>query len=466
MKDLRIKLDVNNMFTDFVGADGIVLSDIDNIKNKIDAAIDAMKSKRSKMEWRDLPHNQSDVVKDILSFAKEVRQKFDTLVVFGIGGSALGPIALQQAIHSPFYNVCASQRGENPKLFVADNIDPVTMSRLLSVVDLKKTLFSVVSKSGSTSETMAQFMIIKDILEKNLGKETAKNHLVCTTDKQNGNLIKIAQAEGYKTFYIPSGVGGRFSQLCPVGLLPAAICGIDIEKLLAGAAYMDELCQNENIWENPAYIYAILHYIAMKKDKNISVMMPYADSLRFISDWYAQLWAESLGKKFDNDGKVVNVGQTPVKALGVTDQHSQVQLYVEGPYDKVLVLVGVDKFPADVEIPVSFEDIPSLGFLGGHSLSELLIAEQKATEYALQQAGRMNMTITLPEVNEFTIGQILYMLEVATAFAGELLNIDAFDQPGVEEGKNATYAYFGRPGYEAKKAEMDAQPAKNSKFIV
>ena len=229
---------------------------------------------------------------------------------------------------------------------------------------------------------------------------------------------------------------------------------------------MDELCQNDDIWQNPAYMYAILHYIAMKNGKNISVMMPYADSLKYISDWYAQLWAESLGKKFDNNGNIVNVGQTPVKALGVTDQHSQVQLYVEGPYDKVMVLVGVDGFSRDVPIPKSFEDIPSVGFLGGHSLSALLLAEQAATEYALLKSGRMNMTITLPEVNEFTIGQILYMLEVATAYAGELLNIDAFDQPGVEEGKNATYAYFGRPGYQQKKAEMDTQSKKNPKYIV
>jgi len=451
------------MLAEFVGQDGINPAEIDKIQAKIDAAVAAMAAKRDQMAWRDLPHNQDNVVSDILAYAAQVRAKFDTLVVFGIGGSALGPIALQQAIHSPFYNICQTHRSGGPRLFVADNIDPATMARLLDMVDLKTTLFSVVSKSGSTSETMAQFMIIKNMLEQNLGKSAAKDHLVCTTDRENGNLIKIARTEGYKTFYIPGGVGGRFSQLCPVGLLPAAICGIDIRQLLAGAAYMDDLCKSDN---NPAYMYAILHYIAMMRGKNISVMMPYADSLKYIADWYAQLWAESLGKKYDRAGNVVNVGQTPVKALGVTDQHSQVQLYVEGPYDKIVVLLGVDSFHADVEIPKTFADVPSLGFLGGHTLARLLTAEQQATEYALMKAGRMNMTITLPQVNEFTIGQLLYMLEMATAFAGELLDIDAFDQPGVEEGKNATYAYFGRPGYETKKAEMDAAPAKNPKYII
>jgi len=454
------------MLTEFVGNDGIVLSEIDRIAGKIKAATQAMDQKRTQMAWRDLPHTQADIVRDILAYAVEMRPKIKALVVLGIGGSALGPIAVQQAIHSPFYNLNEKLRGGNPQLFVADNIDPTTIADLLETVELRDTLFSVVSKSGSTSETMAQFMIIKDILERELGREAARNHIVCTTDAENGNLIKIAKEEGYKTFYIPAGVGGRFSQLCPVGLLPAAFCGVDIEKMLAGAAYMDKLCQNEDIWQNPAYMYAILHYIAMKNGKNISVMMPYADSLKYISDWYAQLWAESLGKKYDNNGNVVNVGQTPVKALGVTDQHSQVQLYVEGPYDKVTVLVGVDGFARDVLIPKSFENIPSVGFLGGHSLSALLLAEQAATEYALLKSGRMNMTITLPEVNEFAIGQILYMLEVATAYAGELLNINAFDQPGVEEGKDATYAYFDRPGYKQKKAEMDKRPKKNPKYII
>jgi glucose-6-phosphate isomerase len=466
MKQEKIRLDFNNMLAEFIGGNGITIAEVDRIAGKIKAAAQAMEQKRDQMAWRDLPHNQADIVEDILAYAAAMRSKIKALVVFGIGGSALGPIALQQAIHSPYYNICEKLRGDNPQLFVADNIDPATISHLLQMVDLRETLFSVVSKSGSTSETMAQFMIIKDILERGLGRDAAKDHIVCTTDRENGNLIKIARAEGYKTFYIPAGVGGRFSQLCPVGLLPAALCGIDIKQLLAGAAYMDQICKSEDFWQNPAYVYAILHYIAMKNGKNISVMMPYADSLKYISDWYAQLWAESLGKKYDNNGNVVNVGQTPVKALGVTDQHSQVQLYMEGPFDKVMVFVGVDGFPRDVPIPKSFEDIPSLGFLGGHSLAALLLAEQAATEYALQQSGRMNMTITLPEVNEHTIGQTLYMLEVATAFAGELLNIDAFDQPGVEEGKNATYAYFGRPGYDAKKAEMDAAPKKNPKYVI
>ena len=455
--EMKIRLDFNNMMTDFVGEHGISIEDIDKISDKIENAKKAMVEKRAngKMDWRDLPYNQDEVVEDILSYVNEQKDKFEAFVVLGIGGSALGPIAVQQAINHPYYNeLPRDKRNGFPKLVY-----------LFQTVDVTKCLFNVISKSGSTSETMSQFMIIKKMLDEKLGKDAAE-HIVCTTDKVNGNLIKIAKEEGYKTFIIPSGVGGRFSELTPVGLLAAAFCGIDIKAMLAGAAFMDEICKNDDIYKNPAFMYAILNYIGMEKGRNICVVMPYADSLKYISDWYAQLWAESLGKKYDNDGNIVNVGPTPVKALGVTDQHSQVQLYTEGPFDKMIVLMGVDKYKETIQIPESYKEIPSLGFLGGITQNQLIQTEQMATEYALMKSGKMNMTITLPEVNEFTLGQTLYMFEVATGFTGELLNINAFDQPGVEEGKNATYAFFGRPGYEEKKKELDAKPAKKDKFII
>ena len=418
---------------------GIAQSEIAGIGDKIADVVKVMEDKRSEMAWRDLPYNQDAVVCDILEYVEEMLPEITSLVVLGIGGSALGPIALQQALHSQFYNFHNQFRDDFPRLFVLDNIDPATMLDLLAVIDPETTLFSVVSKSGATSETMAQFMIVKGLLERELGVEKTRRQIVCTTDAENGNLIKIARAEGYKTFYIPSGVGGRFSQLCPVGLLPAAFTGVDIKALLAGASYMDKMCQNADYMANPAYAFAILHYLAMKQGKNITVMMPYTDKLKFMADWFAQLWGESLGK----EGR----GQTPVKALGTTDQHSQVQLYVDGPDDKIVVFLGVEDLEVYLQIPEEFSDMPSIGFLGGNDLDELLRASQKATEYALTKAGRANMTITLPVINEHTMGQLFYMLEVATAFAGELMGINAFNQPGVEEGKNAVYRHFGRPGY-------------------
>ena len=466
---MKIKLDFNNMMTGFVGEYGISEGDITKLGSKIEKAKEAMITKRAsgKMDWRDLPYNQSEIVEDILSYVQETKDTIDAFVVLGIGGSALGPIAVQQALNHPYYNeLTREKRGGYPKLYVADNVDPERLIYLFDTIDITKCLFNCVSKSGSTSETMSQFMIIKEMLEERLSKEEAAKHIVCTTDQVNGNLIKIAKEEGYKTFFIPSGVGGRFSELTPVGLLPAAMCGINIKEMLSGAAFMDGLSKEEDIYKNPAYMYAVLSCIAMEQGRNISVMMPYADSLKYISDWYAQLWAESLGKKMDVDGNPVFAGQTPVKALGVTDQHSQVQLYTEGPFDKIIVLLGVDKFKETITIPKIYSEIPSLGFLGGVTQNQLIQTEQMATEYALLKGGKANMTITLPEVNAFTVGELLYMFEVATAFAGEILNINAFDQPGVEEGKNATYAMFGRPGYEEKKKELDERPKKMAKYII
>ncbi|MDR2939274.1 MAG: glucose-6-phosphate isomerase, partial [Clostridiales bacterium] len=307
---MKLRLDYNNMFEAFVGKHGLSEGCFNDIGNKISKAKEAMAAKRASggMDWRDLPHCQDEVVKDILDYVSGVKDKFEAFVVLGIGGSALGPMAVQQAIHSPFYNeLPLEKRGGYPKFYVADNVDPEKLFYLFENVDPTKCLFNVISKSGSTSETMSQFMIIKALLEEKLGKEEAKAHIVCTTDKVNGNLIKIATEENYKTFILPSGVGGRFSELTPVGLLPAAMCGIDIEELLAGAAYMDGLCKNDDIFKNPGFMFAILNYLSLQSGKNMVVLMPYADSLKYISDWFAQLWAESLGKKFDLEGNVVNV---------------------------------------------------------------------------------------------------------------------------------------------------------------
>ena len=466
---MKIRMDYNNMLPHMLGKYGITQEQIAALAPKINSANKAMAEKRSagKMAWRDLPYNQAEVVQEINAYVNEMKNDIEAFVVLGIGGSALGPMAVQQALNHPYYNeLPREKRGGFPKLYVVDNVDPERLVYLFQTIDPTRCLFNVISKSGSTSETMSQFMIIKQLLEDKIGKDAARKLIVCTTDAVSGNLITIAKTEGYKYFIIPSAVGGRFSELTPVGLLSAAFCGIDIAGLLEGAAQMDEMCKPEDIRQNAAHMYALLHYIGMTTGKNISVMMPYADSLKFISDWYAQLWAESLGKQYDVHGNVVNVGQTPVKALGATDQHSQVQLYAEGPFDKIVVFIGVNEYRETITIPKIYGDMPSLGFLGGVTHNELIQTEQNATEYALTKAGRLNMTITLPKVTAQTIGQLLYFFEVATAYAGELLDIDAFDQPGVEEGKNATYAMFGRPGYEAKKAELNAAPAKESTYVI
>jgi glucose-6-phosphate isomerase len=481
-RSMRLRYDFNNLmeqnidgnaqaarFRSKVGA--ISLRNIEDIMPQAERARRSLGNKWGKpskmLAWTKLPFNQKTVTEDILSTAARVRDTFDNFVVLGIGGSALGPIAVQQAIKHLHYNELPADKRGGPRLYVEDNIDPERVAALFDTIDVEKTCFNVITKSGSTSETMSQLLIVFDMLKKRLGGERIGRHIVATTDRRKGYLIKIARSHGLKTFVIPDGVGGRFSELCPVGLLPAAVCGIDIEQMLAGAAYMDELCREEDIRKNPGWMAGVLMYILMeKKGKNIQVAMPYADSLKYMADWHAQLWAESLGKRQTVRGKVVHAGQTPVKALGVTDQHSQVQLYTEGPFDKVVTFLGVDRYRAEYRIPRGFEDIPAVSFLGSHTMNELIQSERAATEYALVKAGKLNQTITLPEVNEFTIGQLLYFFMVQTAVCGELLGIDAFDQPGVEEGKNAAYALLGRPGFDEKRAELNARPAKDKKFIL
>lgn len=469
-QSMRVNVDYNYMMSKNLGDKGITDSDIRSLKDKADAAFKYVAENRGRddlfMGWTELPYNQDAIVNDIIATAKQVRKKFKYFVVLGIGGSALGPIMAFNALKHLHYNELPPKKRGGPKFYVEDNVDPVRMQALLDVIVPEETCFNVISKSGATSETMTQFLIVADILER--AGVSLPNNMILTTDACRGNLIKIDEKYGgkFKKYVLPDGVGGRFSELCPVGLLPAAVLGIDIKGMLAGAAYMDGLCSKPNVSKNPALACAVLQYITMKQGKNINVLMPYSDNLKLMADWYCQLWAESLGKAADYEGNVVNAGTTPVKSLGVTDQHSQVQLYIEGPYDKVITFISVKNYACTMPIPHGLGDIPDVGFLGGHTMQELIQAENKATAYALMKAGRMNYTIELPEVNAFTLGQLMYLLELQTAYTGALLNINTFNQPGVENGKKATFALLGKKGYEAQKREMDSAPELDDKYIV
>jgi glucose-6-phosphate isomerase len=254
---------------------------------------------------------------------------------------------------------------------------------------------------------------------------------------------------------VPEGVGGRFSVLSPVGLLPAAIVGIDVAALLAGAAEMDRRCEGATLEENPALLAAACQVALYNKGKRIHVMMPYSSQLRDVADWFRQLWAESLGKLTDGakpaDG---GVGPTPARCVGTTDQHSQIQLYREGPNDKVITFIRVEHFPEAVTIPPAFEEYPGLGYLGDHTLAEVLNAEQTATAYALAASSRPTVTIHLPAVTAHAVGQLLHLLMVQTSFAGLMLGINAYDQPAVELGKQATFALLGRKGHEKLAGEI------------
>ena len=464
----NIRFDYNNMMSTYVGKEqGITDKELSAIKPLARQAHAFVKENRGTgmMGWTELAYNQKDIVADIQATAKIVRRNADAFVVLGIGGSALGPMAVFQALCHLRHNELKKSKRKAPKFYVEDNVDPERMASLFDILDLDKTVFNVITKSGSTSETMSQYLIIMNMLKEKYG-DKANEHIIATTDAKNGNLIKIAKKENLKTFYIPDGVGGRFSEICPVGLFPAAVLGIDIKEILKGCAQMDKMCRKADFATNPALVAAALQYIAIGKGKNISVMMPYADSLKLMADWYCQLWGESLGKAVNNKGEKVNVGQTPVKALGVTDQHSQVQLYTEGPFDKVTTFIGVDKYRAEVVIPGGAEDFPNVSFLSGHTMNELITCEMLATEYALTKNNRLNNIIMLPEVNANTIGQLMFFFMLETAYIGAMFDINTFNQPGVEEGKNATYALLGRAGYEEKANELNSRAQKSKAYIV
>jgi glucose-6-phosphate isomerase len=455
---MRIRLDINNALQSVVGKHGITPDQLDAMVDAAKSAIHDIDNNRTQLGWPILPQQDISAILDMAAKIKHV----ENFVVLGIGGSALGNIAVQSALNHPFYNDLPRNKRLAPKLYVIDNSDPDLNAGLIETLDPATTVYNVISKSGTTAETMASFLTVRDHLEKTLGADSLKSHLILTTDPSSGFLRQIGQREGWPMLDLPPTVGGRFSVLSTVGLLSAAVTGIDIKALLAGAAYGYQLASNPDVMRNPAAVAAMVNLACANQGQNMVVMMPYAHRLRHVADWFAQLWAESLGKRYDLNGAVVNVGTTPIKALGATDQHSQVQLYVEGPFDKLVNFIAVDEYQSTVTIPPAYADLEGVSYLGGHTFNELIQAEQKATEIALNDAGRPNITHHMPAINAFTLGQLFMLFEMQTAIAGALLNINTFDQPGVEAGKIATYALLGRNGFVERRDQIAAARQRRS----
>jgi glucose-6-phosphate isomerase len=449
MKAPRVRLDYSGCLKDRVGSAGFGR---DEIRRAARGAAGGMRRLRKLLDAGrygfDAALDARRSVEASLSQGRRLARLADTLVVDGIGGSALGALALQTALRP------------KRRLVILDNVDPEGVHARLASLDPKRTAACVITKSGSTAETMANLLVLLDWMERHLGPKHLARWAAITDPKQ-GDLLVLARRLGIPTLEVPSNVGGRFSVLTPVGLLPAAFLGADVHALLAGARAMRAHCWSAPPEKNVGVVGAVLlHRMATRRGRNIQVLMPYADALVHVADWYKQLWAESLGKRLNRRGRVVESGQTPVTALGATDQHSQVQLYVEGPHDKVVTFLEVERFRKDVRIPRKHRDLKSLGYLGGRTLGELLTAEKRGTESALTAAGRPSFTYVLPEVNEHVLGQLLYLFEFQTALSGELYGIDAFDQPGVEAGKLAAYALMGRPGYEKEARRLGREQAR------
>ena len=464
MPSPALQLDYANVLDTAVGAThGLTVAEIDRAAGTVREVVRRIEQERTagQHRYRELPGDRA-MLKTVQAAVRRYAGRFDNLVVLGIGGSALGNIALQTALNPAYHNLLSGRAGaraatrRGPRLFVMDNVDPVQFASLLDLLgpSLRRTLFNVISKSGETAETASQFLIVQDLVARRLGKKALTTNIVVTTDPESGTLRELVDAVAYHALPVPPGVGGRFSVLSAVGLFSAGLCGIKIDKLLAGAAAMGERVGLADVRQNPAALLALLLHAFYVRGKRLHVMMPYSYQLKDLADWYRQLWAESLGKQRDRDGQPVIVGPTPIKALGATDQHSQVQLYREGPNDKVFIFLEVAKFARDVRIPRVAGTPAALRYLEGRSLGALLNAEKRATEFALVASQRPCLTLRFPAVTEHTVGQFILLWEAATSIAGGLLNINAYDQPAVQLGKEYTFALLGRPGYEAQAAEL------------
>jgi len=462
---MPLRLDYTNFMADVVSG-GISSADWRSASAAFASVHTAFGRRRDADElgFLDLPGN-AELHRQSTDFAARTRGQFDDVIVLGIGGSALGPIALRTALLKPQWNsLTKEERAGWPRLHVLDNVDPRTIAALLDRLDLGRALFIVTSKSGGTAETMAQYLVVRARLQNAVGNDVSR-HLAFVTDPEKGALRTIARAEKIPALDIPPNVGGRYSVLTPVGVLPAALTGMDTAALLSGAAEIARRCETSELSKNPAGTFATLQFLAdTKLGRHIHVLMPYSDPLRDIADWFVQLWAESLGKHRTTGDP--GIGPTPLAALGATDQHSKVQLFMEGPPDKTVSFISVDEELVKLEIPKLHSDVKELGYLGGHRLGELLDIERRATAGALARRGRPNLTIHVESPDARHLGLLFMFLEIATIYAGELYGINPLDQPGVELGKQFTYAMLGRADAEQARREWNMLPKPDARFTI
>jgi glucose-6-phosphate isomerase len=377
--------------------------------------------------------DDTKAVEDVLNFAKEVNGKYTDIVVLGIGGSSLGTLCLQQSLQHLYQN---QLHVKTSRLYVLDNIDPVLIREVEDVITLESTLFIVVTKSGGTPEILSQYFYFRDICDKK--KLNIADHFVFVTDPEKGLLRKIGKRDGIRMFDVPPNVGGRFSVLTAVGLLPAALVGIDVQSLLDGARAMRDQFMNTNFAQNLPYQLAKIQHYFGENSKPIHVLIPYSQKLIRFADWYRQLLAESIGKAKNDAGEVVNIGLTPVNALGVTDQHSQSQLYNEGPNDKFFIFINVQDHGKPLVIPNLEPDEDDASYLNGVDFGTLLATEMNGTIDALMHNERPSVTLTIPKVDAASLGGLFMLFEASIAFLGEMYGINAYDQPGVELSKQLT----------------------------
>lgn len=425
----RLSINNTNLFQEGIGAGGITKDQLIAQSPKLDGLRKKAKAWLSAKDPTFLNLPITTDLKQIKSIGQNIVQNFNRTIVFGIGGSSLGGEMLVRVLGDahPINNVS-----------FYDNVDPSTMVELESV-DWSETFLLVISKSGNTAETLSQFLTVLPVMAHDLGDENIPQHTLIITENKDGAMYELARRLNIDVVEHPP-VGGRFSVLSVVGLLPAYIGGVDIDGVMEGARAMAQRCVVDDILENPAFCNGAAQYLHSERKRTISVVMPYADNLRFVVNWFRQLWAESLGK-IDANG--VSKGLTPTEAHGVTDQHSQLQLLLEGPDDKLVTFLSNPGFRfMGRRIPMRFQDIPAIKPLAGHTIGELFVSELKATRTTLSRRGRPNRTLALLERDAYAIGELIILIEMETVVVAELMGVDAFDQPAVEESKVLTREYL------------------------
>lgn len=401
--------------------------------------------------WVDLPvdYDKEEFAR-IKAAAKKIRSDSDALIVIGIGGSYLGARAAIEMLSHSFYNSLDKEKRGGPAIYFAGNsISSTYLAELLEAVDGKDISVNVISKSGTTTEPAIAFRIFKELLEKKYGKEGAKGRIYATTDAKRGALKSLADAEGYESFVISDDVGGRYSVLTAVGLLPIAAAGIDIDAMMQGAADARELYSNPDLAQNECYQYAAVRNALLRKGKNVEMIINFEPSLHYFGEWWKQLYGESEGKD--------NKGILPAAADFSTDLHSMGQYIQEGQRILFETAVRVEKPKKNITIEAADENIDGLNFLAGRTLDYVNEKAAEGTALAHTDGGVPNLAVIVPELTPYYFGQMVYFFEKACGMSGYLLGVNPFDQPGVEAYKKNMFALLGKPGYEAQKAELEAR---------
>ena len=390
--------------------------------------------------WLNLPTDYDKEEFDrIKAVAKKVKEDSDIFLVIGIGGSYLGARAVIEAMNSPFANEMVEEK--NPKvIFVGNNLNPDYIHDVIEFIGDKDLSINVISKSGTTTEPAIAFRIFREFLENKYGIAEARSRIYVTTDKQKGALKKLADSEGYESFVIPDNVGGRYSVLTAVGLLPIAVSGIDIDKLMCGAVAAQNRYADEKLKYNDCYKYAVARNILYKKEKNIELLVDYDPKLHYMIEWWKQLFGESEGK----DGK----GIFPAGVEFTTDLHSMGQYIQQGRRNLFETVLNIENSKTDLEIKNDEDNLDGLNYLVGKSLDYVNKKAMEATIEAHVSGDVPNIVITMNQLDEENLGQLIYFFELACAMSGRLLGVNPFDQPGVEAYKKNMFRLLGKPGYE------------------